>query len=180
MMSGELGMMDIITATATNIPYLERIAAAQGSHKASDYFVTCLVEQEQGKRLVFIATADGQAAGYGMLNWQPQYALYRRLGMPEIQDMNVAPAFRRRGIASMLIAHCEDLAREKGCTDIGISVGLHADYGAAQRLYVQLGYVPDGYGVTYDRKTVRPGEIRPVDDSLCLMMVKSLAGEVLS
>ena len=38
-----------------------------------------------------------------------------------------------------------------------------------------LGYVPDGSGATYDRLTVAGGEIRPVDDNLCLMMIKALA-----
>jgi GNAT superfamily N-acetyltransferase len=123
---------------------------------------------------VFIARIDGADAGYGMLNWQPQYALYRRLGMPEIQDLNMIPQQRRKGAAAALIAHCEALARGEGRAQMGISVGLYADYGPAQRLYAKLGYVPDGFGVTYDRAAVRPGELRPVDDNLCLMLVKDL------
>jgi hypothetical protein len=33
-------------------------------------------------------------------------------------------------------------------TQIGIEVGLYLDYEAAQKLYFQLGYVPDGQGIT--------------------------------
>lgn len=143
-------------------------------HKPDGYFERCLEEQEEGRRIVLIAEMDGEAAGYGMLNWEPQYALYKKLGIPEIQDLNVVPAFRRRGAATAMIHHCEALARERGCTQIGISVGLYAGYGPAQRLYVSLGYVPDGYGVTYDRQPVAPMEMRPVDDDLCLMMVRDL------
>jgi GNAT superfamily N-acetyltransferase len=110
-----------------------------------------------------------------MLNWQPQYQLYRRLDIPEIQDLNVLPAMRRNGVASAMIGFAEKLARENGRTQIGISFGPYPNYGPAQRLYIRLGYIPDGYGVTYDRVTVRPGESRPVDDSLCLMLVKDLA-----
>ena len=50
----------------------------------------------------------------------------------------------------------------------------HSGFGAAQRLYCKLGYIPDGNGVTYDREAVRAGDMRAVDDLLCLMMVKAL------
>ena len=57
---------------------------------------------------------------------------------------------------------------------MGIGVGLYTSYGAAQRLYCKMGYVPDGNGVTYDRKLLAAGEFRPLDDQLCLMMIKDL------
>lgn len=154
---------------------LEKMMAGTGRHKEAGYFTRCLEEQAQGRREVCIAEGEGgDAAGYVMLNWRPQYALYRKLQIPEIQDLNVIPAARRQGVGRALIAHCESRAREKGCTQIGISVGLYAGFGPAQRLYAKLGYEPDGCGVTYDREYVSPGEIRPVDDNLALMMVKSL------
>lgn len=142
--------------------------------KPADYFARCLAEQNEGRRQVFIAALNDADSSFGMLNWMPRYALYRRLGIPEIQDLNTIPAARGKGLASALIAHCEDITREKGCDTIGISVGLHSGFGAAQRLYVRLGYIPDGFGVTYDRQPVTAGEFRPLDDDLCLMMVKAL------
>lgn len=166
--------MIIRRATTADIESLNALAAANGSAKAPDYFETCLAEQDAGRRALYIIATGDADAGYGMLNWHPQYSLYKRLGIPEIQDLNVIPAHRRMGLARALIAHCETTARAQSCTQMGISVGLYSDYGAAQRLYVTLGYVPDGFGVTYDRETVRPGEFRPVDDNLCLMMVKDL------
>lgn len=153
---------------------LQMMADSMGYAREAGYFGTCLTEQGEGRRALFIVNADGVDAGYGMINWEPQYALYARLGIPEIQDLNVVPALRRRGIAAALIGFCEEQARARGCTQMGICVGLHAGFGAAQRLYVRLGYKPDGMGVTYDRETVRAGEIRPVDDNLCLMMVRDL------
>jgi GNAT superfamily N-acetyltransferase len=142
--------------------------------KEAGYFERCLAEQEAGRREILIARAGGVDIGYGMLNMRPQYALYKRLEIPEIQDLNVVPEARRQGAATVLIKALEDIARRDGRRQIGISVGLFADYGPAQRLYVKLGYVPDGYGVTYDRVAVSGGEIRPVDDDLCLMLVKDL------
>jgi GNAT superfamily N-acetyltransferase len=109
-----------------------------------------------------------------MLNWKPQYSLYKKLSIPEIQDLNVVPELRRKGIASALITRCEELILQKGQQQVGIAVGLTPEYGAAQVLYVKAGYVPDGYGVTYDREGVRHGDIRPLDDDLCLMMVKEI------
>jgi hypothetical protein len=57
---------------------------------------------------------------------------------------------------------------------IGIGVGLYVDYGPAQQLYVKLGYVPDGSGVTHGNKTVPPGATVRVDDDLILWSMKRL------
>ena len=161
-----------------DIEALYGMVDALGFHKEEGYFERCLQEQDEGRRQVFIAHVDGADVGYGMLNWRPQYALYKRLNIPEIQDLNVIPVARRQGVASAIIEHCEALAHGKGCDHIGISVGLYADYGPAQRLYVKQGYLPDGYGVvTCDREPVAASEIRPVN-ALCLMMVKDLVSSL--
>jgi len=86
----------------------------------------------------------------------------------------VVPEARRQGIATRLIEECENRAREEGAEQIGISVGLTKDYGPAQRLYVKLGYMPDGFGITWDREPVSHGQRVAVDEDLCLMMVKDL------
>jgi GNAT superfamily N-acetyltransferase len=161
-------------AEVADLQGLQIMAGALGSAKEPGYFGTCLTEQAEGRRDLFIINTGGADAGYGMINWDPQYALYKRLGIPEIQDLNVLPVFRRRGLAAALIGFCEEQARARGCTQVGICVGLHPGFGAAQRLYVRLGYVPDGFGVTYDRETVSAGDFRPVDDNLCLMMVRDI------
>ncbi len=162
-------------AQESDVPALLKATQMLGKQGTQDYFATCLQEQAAGRRAVLIAVQqDGVLAGYGMLNWMPLYPLYRKLGVPEIQDVNVVPERRRRGVATALIRHAEISARAQGCAHIGISVGLNADYGPAQRLYVKLGYMPDGHGVAYDRQTMAFGEVRPLDDNLCLMMIKSL------
>lgn len=142
--------------------------------KDLDYFDLALEGQERGERLVFVAYYEDAPAGYCILSWSPKYAFFRKMGFPEVQDLNVLPAFRRKGIASAMIAHCEKLAQGRACEYMGIGVGLDSSYGPAQRLYIKLGYVPDGNGVTYDRMPIAKGEMRPVDDDLSLMMVKVL------
>lgn len=56
----------------------------------------------------------------------------------------------------------------------GIGVGLDPDYGAAQRLYVLRGYVPDGRGLHYRDHYVKYGEQITVDDELALYLTKEL------
>jgi len=158
-------------ALSVDLPLLDRIKPV---HEAG-YFEHCFQGQAQGARDILIVTLDGEDCGYGILNWKPRYALFKRLETPEIQDLNVLPDFRQRGAATALIKYCEDAARERGCEQIGIGVGLHAGFGPAQRLYVKLCYIPDGFGVVYDRDPVTPYELRPVDDDLNLMMVKDLS-----
>ena len=164
----------IIPAGQDDIPRLDALVDVLGYYNAPGYFERCIAEQNEGKRAVFIAMLGGKDVAYAMINWQPGYAPFRRLNIPEIQDINTISAARRQGVATALIRHCEDAAREKGFSEIGIGVGLHSGYGNAQRLYVKLGYVPDGAGVTYDREPVTPIEMRPIDDNLSLMMLKSL------
>jgi len=140
------------------------------------YFQTCYDLQQSGARIVFIAKDAGDIPqGYVILNFAPRYSLFQKLKIPEIQDLNVHPDSRNQGIGRALVELCEDIIRERGdVNQIGISVGLHKGFGAAQRLYAKLGYIPDGNGVTYDRNPVSPHEMRTIDDDLCLMMVKSL------
>ncbi len=153
---------------------LRHIFENVGFYKPEGYYQQCVAEQEEGKRLLLGANLDGSLVGYCMLNWKPKYHFFRKFGIPEIQDLNVIPEARRKGVATSLITYCEGLARTKGIEQMGIGVGLLSDYGPAQRLYARLGYMPDGCGVTYDRETVSHGEIRSIDDDLCLMMVKDL------
>lgn len=123
---------------------------------------------------ILIARLNGQNVGFGILNFEPKYRLYQKLNIPEIQDLNVIPEARQQGIATALLTQFEEVAREKGYKEIGISVGLTSDYGPAQRLYIKQGYIPDGQGITHDRQAVEHGRSYPLDDDLALMMVKAL------
>jgi hypothetical protein len=48
------------------------------------------------------------------------------------------------------------------------------DYGAAQRMYVLRGYVPDGRGLHYRGHYPQYGEKMTVDDSMALYFTKEL------
>ena len=162
-------MIGIREATEEDISVLYTMYEASGK-KDEGYFEQCMGEGIS----IFIASVDGKEAGFCLLNWHPRYSLYKKLDIPEIQDLNVVPGMRRNGVATALIKWCEGLARAKGKDTIGIGVGLTRDYGPAQILYTRLGYVPDGFGITHDREAVVTHALYRMDDDLSLMMIKQL------
>jgi GNAT superfamily N-acetyltransferase len=140
----------------------------------NQYFESAFKEQLDNKRIIFLAFVDNVLAGYVHLNFHPLYAPFSRLNIPEIQDLFVLADYRRQGIGEHLILVSEKAAKEYGAESIGIGVGITGDFGSAQRLYIRMGYVPDGAGVVFDRQKVQSGDIRPIDDRLCLMVVKDI------
>ncbi|MFL5538256.1 MAG: GNAT family N-acetyltransferase [Longimicrobiaceae bacterium] len=141
--------------------------------KPREQFERYLAEQEAGRREILVAWRETRACGYVTLVWEPDHPPFRESGIPEIQDFNVLPAFRREGIGSRLLDAAERLAASRS-TVVGIGVGLYADYGAAQRLYVRRGYVPDGRGISHRGRTVLGGETVVADDDLVLRLTKRL------
>lgn len=147
--------------------------AAIGWSKPRELYERYLAEKEMGHRHVWVAHSGDRLAGYVTLNWRPTYPPFQAERTPEIQDLNVLPAFRRRGIGSALLDTAETKAGER-TTIVGVAVGLGSEYGPAQRLYVDRGYVPDGRGVAYNYRTARYGEQVVVDDGLVLCFTKTL------
>jgi GNAT superfamily N-acetyltransferase len=149
--------------------------AAIGWSKPREQYERYFAEQEAGERRVWVAEVDGRFAGYVTLSWRPVYPPFRDEGIPEIQDLNVLPDHRRRGIGAALLDAAESAAGERGPM-VGIAVGLGGDYGAAQRLYVRRGYVPDGNGIAWRGRTVGFGEQVAVDDDLVLCFTRRVRG----
>jgi GNAT superfamily N-acetyltransferase len=133
-----------------------------------------LSEQQRGKRKVFVAFVRGDFAGYVTIVWTPSYPPFLAAGIPEIQAFNVLPRFRRQGIGTRLMDEAERKVSERSGV-AGIGVGISPDYGAAQRLYVLRGYVPDGKGLTSNGNPVRPADEIIVNDGLVLYLTKTLA-----
>lgn len=147
--------------------------AAVGWRRPRERFERFLAEQAEGRRLAWVATLADGFAGYVTLHREPAYAPFRAAGIPEIQDLNVLPALRRRGIGSALLYAAESAAGETSAV-VGIAVGLAPDYGPAQRLYVRRGYLPDGRGIARRWRTVEFGEQVTVDDDLVLCLTREL------
>jgi ribosomal protein S18 acetylase RimI-like enzyme len=67
-------------------------------------------------------------------------------GKVSIETCNVAGVFRRKGIASKLIAACEKAAKQRGYKDMKLEVYVE---NAAQVLYFTLGYRVSGFKRNY-------------------------------
>ena len=171
-MNEELRIRELLAA---DIPEIVAAFAMIGWNKPESQYRTHLAQQTADERLVLIARVSDEFAGYVTVVWETEYPPFRRDGIPEIKDLNVLPRFRRREIGSALMTEAENAVAGQGST-VGIGVGLFSDYGAAQRMYVKRGYVPDGEGVYYGARKVLPGEEVPVDDSLVLFLTRSVQG----
>lgn len=94
-------------------------------------------------------------------------------GWPYIVDFAVLERVRGRGVGSALMDAVEALAAETSDT-VCLGVGLHSGYGAAQRMYVLRGYVPDGSGVWYEGHVLEQYVPCVNDDELNLFLSKKL------
>lgn len=145
-----------------------------GSGKPAEQYQRYLTEQAAGKRLCLVATVNREFAGYVTVNWFPAYWLFAEQKIPEIQDLNVLPGFRRQGIGTRLLDWAEEEVAIRSSV-VGIGVGLHPGYNSAQRLYVKRGYIPDGHGITYRNRFVEEGMHVVLDDDLLLHLTKKIA-----
>lgn len=86
----------------------------------------------------------------------------------------MAAPFRRQGVATLLMDGAEQLARDRGIATLGITVGLFDEYGPAQRLYGQRGYIPDGRGACRGQQPLSKGMQVSIDDDLIMWLTKDL------
>jgi GNAT superfamily N-acetyltransferase len=165
--------MKVRLLEADDVQPIASAFAAIGWNKPASQYERYLAEQQRGERVVLVAFLHGAFAGYLTIAWQAGYAPFREAGIPEIMDFNVLPHLRRRGIGSRLMDEAERRIAERSAV-VGIGVGMDPDYGAAQRLYVKRGYVPDGRGLSSNGRHVRWGETVIVNDGLNLHFTKDL------
>jgi GNAT superfamily N-acetyltransferase len=89
--------------------------------------------------LFLVAEVDGAPAGCGAWRALPT-------GEAEIKRVYVEPAFRRRGLAQLIVAELEDGAARAGHGSVVLNTGKEQPEALA--LYARLGYTPvTGYGV---------------------------------
>ncbi|MBS0287545.1 MAG: GNAT family N-acetyltransferase [Proteobacteria bacterium] len=142
-----------------------------GWDKPATLFQSYLTDQKHKTRFVWCAYIKDTFAGYVTLNLHSLYLPFREQHIPEINDLNVLPQYRNKGIGTDLLEIAE-LQAASISNQVGIGVGLYADYGHAQRLYIKRGYIPDGKGITYQYQSVVPGQNYFVDDDLNLWFTK--------
>jgi GNAT superfamily N-acetyltransferase len=156
-----------------DIPPIAKAFEQLGWNKPVSQYERYLMEQISEIRDVYVAFVDEQFAGYLTICWTSSYEPFQKDRIPEIVDFNVLPKYRRHGIGTQLMDLAENEIAKK-YPIAGIGVGMTPDYGAAQKLYVLRGYVPDGRGLVYKGHFITYGEEITVDDNMALYLTKKL------
>jgi len=146
-----------------------------GWHKPLSGFLTYLQEAELGLRKNIVAkNSAGQILGYVTVLWESDHPYFQERKIPEIKDLNVLPEFQKQGFGKALLRAAEqEIYKKLGSNQtIGIGVGILKDYGPAQKLYIQEGYIPNAEGVTVNHQVLDYGHTGSVDDDWVLWMVK--------
>lgn len=141
-------LRDGTVATLRSLPYDDPLAqylveAVQQEYVqrygGRDAAVVEPVEFAPPRGLFLVAEVDGQPAGCGAWRAMPD-------GAAEVKRVYVEPAFRRRGVARLVIAALEGSAAAAGHARVVLNSGREQP--EALTLYAALGYRPvPGYGV---------------------------------
>jgi GNAT superfamily N-acetyltransferase len=143
-------------------------------NKPPSQYERYLAQQAEGVRDIYVAFVEGQFAGYLTICWESSYRPFFIKSIPEIVDFNVLPKFRRMGVGTQLMDRAErEIAKISSIA--GIGVGMTSDYGAAQKLYILRGYIPDGLGLHWRDHHVHYHEDIVVDDDLALYLTKKVS-----
>lgn len=169
-MKGNLELREI---RKTDCKIISESFQKQGWDKPISQYEKYLQLQEKGEKDIIIAALNQEFAGYLTINWKSDHKPFQMEGIPEIVDFNVLKKYQRNGIGTRLMDEAEK--RIKRVSDIaGIGFGVYKDYGAAQILYINRGYIPDGNGLVKDSIPVKYGDVITIDDSIVFFLTKKL------
>ena len=132
-----------------------------------------LKDVAEGKCIALVAEYKGNVAGYFNVYPNSMGGSFGGKGLPELVDFGVLMKYRNHGIGNTLMQVAEDIAKKYSDT-VYLGVGLHRDYGSAQRMYIKRGYIPDGTGLWWQVKNLAPYADMKNDDETAIYMSKKL------
>ena len=115
---------------------------AQGWNQTEEKYQMRIRDHESGKSIALVAEYKGNVAGYINVYPNCEAGPFGGMGYCEIVDFGVLEKYRKNGIGTKLMDVAEQIAGEYADT-VYLAVGLYSSYGAAQRMYVKRGYIPD-------------------------------------
>jgi GNAT superfamily N-acetyltransferase len=134
--------------------------------------------QKSGDGVYLIAWYNARPIGHFLLEWagpgEDPTGEYPS-PTPYLGAVQVRPEYRRKGVATQLIRHAEELVRDRGFSRIGLAVGS-TDNPDARRLYEKLNYLDWGRGefeASWEYRT-RDGK-SGTESEVCIYMFKDLA-----
>jgi ribosomal protein S18 acetylase RimI-like enzyme len=149
---------------------LPAMVAAFGHER---YFAGRLKRQAAGVGELFVAWRGATPIGDVVLIREPvpEQSIRERLpGVPQISHLEVAQAYQRQGVASMLLDAAERHAYAHGHSSVVLGVGVT---NPARALYDRTGYDDWGFGtVLFEWADPEP------DSELCHVMIKLLDPDV--
>ena len=154
----------------SDIKNLSRGFISQGWPSREEILTRYFKEQESGEREVLVAEVEGAVAGYITILPSAKHGPFAEV-YPELSDFNVFEPFRNQGIGNQLLEEAEKRVKLVSIK-VSLGVGLHSGYGAAQRLYIRRGYIPDGSGVWYRNQPLGMNATSQNNDDLVLYLSK--------
>ena len=142
----------------------------QGWPGREEILARYFLEQECGEREVLVAEVEGALAGYITILPCAKQGPFAEI-YPELSDFNVFEPFQNQGIGNLLLEEAEKRVRLIS-DKVTLGVGLHSEYGSAQRLYIKRGYIPDGTGVWYRNQPLEMNDTIQNNDDLVLYLSK--------
>jgi GNAT superfamily N-acetyltransferase len=165
---------DIRPITETELTLLEKCFQQGRIAKHAERFL----RQLKWEAVYLIAWHRGQPAGHALLKWggaqDEPVTRQSRVACPDIEDLFVLVELRSQGIGSQLIRFAEQLAWERGYTQIGLSVGATTNE-PALRLYRQIGYQDAHLGEYTERgEYLGPQGQHHTWENICIYLIKDL------
>lgn len=132
--------------------------------------------QKAGSLVYLIAWLDGLPVGFVMVRWRGKLspAFERRFPRcPHLLDLYVVPAYRNCNVGTQLMEAAEQVARQRGCTHMGLSVAL-ANH-RARALYKRRGYQDAGFATYWIAWTEidEHGKPHTIEEE-CMYVVRTL------
>lgn len=133
----DINHVEIRKLSSRDLEHLTMNFSSEFNHTHHDN----LVDQEQGRISFYVAWFRHRPIGHGLVKWggarDTEIArVYPKC--PEIYRMSVLQEFQSQGVGTRLLQACEQEARHRKLSLIGIGVGH--DNPRAQALYTRLGY----------------------------------------